>query len=193
MEIPTGFAQVNFLFGGGAFPTGAEVTLGLDVQGFIGTPQDAADTALTHWAATIRLSQTSALTLLGTSIKYGPTATGPSAVSAGPFAGGLSDDPSPSAVAMLVRKLTAAGGRAGRGRMFVPGLGDAQIGTGGAILGSYRTTMQGHLDDFMTAMNGDDLTPVLLHNAGSPIAVPTEITSLQLDSTAATQRRRQRR
>lgn len=193
MEIPVGFLQANFRFGGPGYPLGAECTMGFDHTAFVGDPQDAADFLFTTWAATIGQYQVTDCYLTGVLVKYGPNSTGASAEATGTDPGVLADDPSPCAVSWLVKKVTLLGGRAGRGRMFIPGIGEAASLDGGVILAAAKNAMQTECDDFLTAVNGADLTPVLLHGAGSPIATPTPITSLVVDATVATQRRRQRR
>jgi hypothetical protein len=193
VEIPTGFLQANFLFGGPGYPLGAECTMGFDHTAFIGDPQDAADFLWTTWIATIGTYQVQDCYLTGVLVKYGPNLTGPSAIHSGTDAGTIADDPSPPAVSWLVRKITLMGGRAGRGRMYIPGLGEGATLDGGVIATANVNAMQTQLTAFMTAVNAGDLTPVLLHGAGSPITTPTPLTSLVADGRAATQRRRQRR
>src|SRR6478752_1973151 len=193
MIIPVGFAQANWTFTGNAVAFPGEVTMGFDVTAWVGDAQDAADFLFTTWADTIGQYQTTATVLSSCLVKYGPNVTGASAIHSGADAGSLADDPAPSAVSWLVRKSTLAGGRAGRGRMYIPGIGDAAVGMQGSIFVANLTAFQVKVDAFLTAVNGADLTPVLLHGAGSPITTPTPITALTADGHVATQRRRQRR
>jgi hypothetical protein len=119
--------------------------------------------------------------------------TGPSALVSSNIQGTGGSNGISSNVSYLVRKVTALGGRAGRGRMYLPGPTEADVNEAGAILGARVTSLQAALNDFLTQMVADGDGPVLLHGVGSPISTPTPITSFSLDTRAATQRRRLRR
>jgi len=191
--IPAGFAQCNYRFSGAGLPTGAEITLGLDVSSYLGTPNDSADDMHSDFVTALLPQLNSNHTLVETRVKWGPTATGPTGISTTTNVGGHSDDPSPSAVSFLVQKVTAAGGRSGRGRLYFPSVGDGAVTTGGVIISANLTSVQNAFDAFWTAITADDLNPVVLHGAGAPITTPTPITSFAVEGTVATQRRRQRR
>src|ERR1700754_1074391 len=133
MLIPAGFGQINWLFSGTAYPTGAQVTLGYDVPSGGGGPDSEAEFFFTVWRDNILPLQTSDLALTGCMVKHGPNATGPTGIYLATEPGEGPASASPSNCALLVRKITAAGGRTGRGRMYVPGLSDTQIDPGGAI------------------------------------------------------------
>lgn len=194
MIIPTGYAQANFRFTGDALPTGAEITMGYDVTGFIGGPDDAAEGLALNWTSSEMFNfQCDSVALTSVLVKFGPIATGPSAIyptTVTGFESGQSVAPNTS---VLVRKTTALGGRAGRGRLFLPGIPEAKITESGAVDASWATSRQNDLNQWLLDDIADDLVPVVLHSAGSPITAPTPITVLLLDSIAATQRRRLRR
>lgn len=192
MEIPAGFAQANFRFGGTGVPHGAEFTLGLDVDAFSGTAADAATAAGGAALGYLLGPLCTTVTLTEVLVKFGPTDTGPSGVYPAAGVGGNSNAQAPPNVAYLVRKQTALGGRAGRGRFYLPGVDESQIGPGGVLAGALIPTLQTAIDDFAADLATSFLIPVLLHGAGSPITTPTPITGLDLDSTVATQRRRLR-
>lgn len=194
MEIPVGYAQANFIFTGAACPTGAEITLGLDVSGFSGTPSDAGDALEVAWnSGQVPNSYTDDVTLASILVKFGPTATGPSAVWPVGAAGGQATQSAPPQVAYLIQKQTALGGRAGRGRLYLPGVPDNAVDDGGNLTGGIDTDTTTRFNDFAIAAALADLSPVLLHGDNSPISLPTPITSFACDSMVATQRRRLRR
>lgn len=98
----------------------------------------------------------------------------------------------PPNCAVLVRKLTAAGGRRGRGRLYMPGLPDSLCNAIGTITAGTVTSLQGDFDSVQTqllAISGvEDL--VLFHDT-APFD-PTPITEFVVQTKIATQRRRLR-
>ena len=193
MEIPDGYAQINWHFTGAAVPTGAQCTLGLNVTGVGVTAQEVADEVGPLWSTWILATQSSALTLVSASVKFGPVATGPSAEVAIGDAGTNSATAEVPNVALLVQKVTAAGGRAGRGRFYVPGMAGDVFASNGVSGGGTQAVQQTAFDNFHAALITSGFSPVLLHSVGAPITVPTPITSFQVSGLAATQRRRLRR
>jgi len=188
--IPSGFGQANIVFSGGSLPTGAEVTLGFENT----VPQTAAACATAiraAWATHILDQQVTAITLDHVLVKLGPNATGPSAISVSGVTGSINSAGTSPAQALLVRKHTALGGRRHRGRMYVPGFYEGNFNSAGAADSTWLATMQTSFNDFYAAMitAGVDLT--LLHADG--VISPTTITSLEVEVTMGTQRRRQRR
>ena len=192
VAIPDGFAQINWKFTGTSVPNGAEVTMGVAIGTFTGTPEDAADAAGVVWNDEILPGQSNTITLSSVLCKFGPTATGPSGEVAFGVAGGQSQVPEAPQVAALVQKRTGLGGRAGRGRMFVPGLGENLVLAGGIFSPTVIASYQAAYDALLAGLATADLIPVVLHGAGSPLSTPTVITSLQLMPLVATQRRRLR-
>lgn len=194
MNIPTGYAQANFVFSGAAVPSGAEMTLGLDVGTYGGTPTDAAESCLLEWtAASVYGLQTTAIQLDRVEVKFGPTATGPSGEFVGPVVGDAASESVPPNTSMLIQKVTSFGGRAGRGRMYLPGIPEAQVDHSGTISGTWLLSADTAFEAYRQALLLLDLTPVVLHGPTSPIATPTPIDAFVPSATAATQRRRLRR
>ena len=194
MIIPTGFAQANFKFTGAAVPTGAEVTMGLFVDTFTGDPEAAADAAANAWGTALMQGlQTIDITLSSVLVKFGPNATGPSFERPTGIQGTQTDATAAPNLALLVRKNTSGGGRTGRGRFYIPGVSEDDINEGGVLSGGYLSLAVTACNDFHTELVAADLTPALLHSAGSPVQQPLPITSFSPDATAATQRRRMRR
>lgn len=194
MTIPIDFAQVNLLFDGEGLPTGAQMTFGVDVSAFSGEPDAAgAQVNAEVAAADIMGNVTDFITYRGCLVKYGPDATGPSALVSDEIVGALESQAAPPNVSALIRKLTAAGGRSGRGRCYLPGIAEGDIFASGALGESRRDGISTAFNAFRTAMATADLPLVVLHQAGAPLTTPTPITFLICDTNVATQRRRLRR
>lgn len=192
MPIPTGYAQANLIFGNAAAPEGAEVTLGLDISAFGGTITEAGEAVGDAFVAEILPLLTDQVQLQGVLVKYGPDATGPSTLVPYANTGSVTTAGAPPNVAFLIHKETALGGRAGRGRMYLPGVAEAKVSVSGTLEGATKADLDGGFDDFGTALATALLTPVLLHGVGSPVSTPTPITQFTADSKVATQRRRLR-
>lgn len=78
------------------------------------------------------------------------------------FQGGT---PTVAAACSLLKWTTSTGGRSGRGRTFVPGLcQEYVVSPGRAYLPAYITTMQGAVNNYLSAMaaNGAGLSPAVL-------------------------------
>lgn len=191
--IPNGFAQANFKYTGDGLLTGGENTLGLDVQASAGTPLTIAEDLSVLWESFWAPSITSTVVLSSVLVKFGPDATGPSAEFPCNIPGEVGGAAASSAVCYLGKKITSLGGRAGRGRLYIPGVPESEVGPQGDLddtwVGNFNTAMAG----FMAGLNSADLPPVLLHGADSPLSVPTLIQQIVIDGMVATQRRRQRR
>lgn len=195
LQIPAGYGQMNLIWQviGGVRP--CEVTLGYhDEPG--NEPAEQAQaiwddiTAVNRPCAALRMGRD--WTFLGVRCMQ--------MTESGPVVGeffqtvtgtGAWDSPSLN-LAVLIRKNTASGGRANRGRLFVPPTGISETGVNqlGALTSSARTQIQGDWDAFKTALAANPMTLHLYHNE---TAIPTTITSLSVQSLCATQRRRMRK
>lgn len=194
MEIPTGYAQANLMFTGNGVPTGAQITLGMDRTGYASDPAQAAQDVFENWSDSGVMSNVSDdVVFSGVLVKFGPVATGPSALYSDVHNGGISGECAPPSVAFLVHKNTAFGGRSGSGRFYIPGVPEAGVTVGGALAGTYQADVQADMDGFVAAQTAGDLPLVLLHSDDSPAPNPYPITSLGVDAKVATQRRRLRR
>jgi hypothetical protein len=193
MLIPVGFAQINAIHTGSALPFGAQWTLGVDITALAFTPTEVAqqfEAALL--ASNLYDSVAQNVTLTSVLVKFGPNATGESTLEPANEPGTVGTAASPN-TAYLIHKNTAAGGRAGRGRFFLPGVSDAKIEPNGTLASGIASDLNTALNIFHAELVAGDLPPVLLHAEGSPISTPTPITSFSCDTRAATQRRRLRR
>jgi hypothetical protein len=194
MIIPSGYAQVNLRFTGADIPTGAEMTFGVNntVTGW--SPEAGInEVGNAIGASDLPDAWNTACTLSSILWKSGPNATGPSAEVSTSYVGTVTGDSDPPQTAMLIRKNTALGGRAGRGRMYQPGVPEAFVNGAGELTGTTATIITALYADFLTILGGSDIPMVLLHAEGSPITTPTTVTSLEVDARCATQRRRNRR
>lgn len=96
--------------------------------------------------------------------------------------GGDSSAPMPYAAAIIMRKITAVGGRAGRGRMFLPGTASENVVDQNGIVDSVQraalnTAMENLWDQHAVTIPTSN--PVLLHDEASPVTAPSTITSFQ--------------
>lgn len=184
------FAQVNYVFSNDSNPNPAEITLGLG--GDFSDGATVTDFLAGAFADRILPFLSDNIALVATRLKVGPNSTGPSFENTVVTEGGDTGLAVPANTSILVRKVTASGGRAGRGRWYLPGLRESRVDSGGNIDGTYVSDLGAALDLYFDDLEGADLIPEVLHGAGSPIGTPTPITSFQVQSRAATQRRRMR-
>jgi hypothetical protein len=192
--IPVGYAQANIRFVGDAAPNGSEITIGLDLGDFAaGSPSEAADEVADAWSPTVHTVLSHELVLSEVYVKFGPNDVGASGSTARAVDGGSEATSVPPNTCILVHKRTTIGGRRGRGRMYVPGCPEPQMGPHGLLTGTYLGQVQVELDDFYTALTTAGLTPVVLHAAGvSATPAPSEITQFVAQGLGATQRDRMR-
>lgn len=189
MIIPTGFGQVTLNFAGNGLANPGACVFGIDQAGGVAV-DDAAENIYNAFSSTILTRLTDDITLTSCLVKFGPNTTGPSAEFSGTEAGGLGGSGATSNTAYLVRKNTALGGREGRGRMYLPGVQEASVGSDGLLDTTARDLLQDECDTFRDALGLLTVPLVLLHNSAT---APTAVTGLAVQARAATQRRRLRR
>jgi len=191
MIIPVGFAQINWHFIVADGTRDAQCTIAVDHSGGSGTPDDLAAIAQDAMASAVMPDVSDTWQLDKTHVKFGPNATGLEADNFDTATGGASAASVPSNTAVLVRKVTAEGGRRQRGRLYMVGLPEtARLGSD-RILDANVTTLQGDWNDLKTAFDDADLPLVLLH--GHPDDTPTVISHMTVENVLATQRRRMRK
>lgn len=195
---PVGFGEAVFLLQSTGQPRLSSWTLGIsETLPTARTPEDVAqllyfDFSTTNcpYAATAMIGnwsfvgvnytrQTESGPLVG---EYRQTTTG--------GAVGLGMTPN---VAILVKKVTGAGGRRNRGRMYIPPVypGEAGVDYNGVIDADKVLVLQSQYAVAYSLIVDDDLLPVLFHTE-APFT-PTDISSFQVQQIVATQRRRLRR
>ena len=195
MNIPVNYGQINLRLGGDALPTGGEVTIGFQNVADEGSPSAVASQVGTIlegctgiWAATWN-----EVGLRSIAVKLGPNSTGPSAEVASIQNGAYGSADGVPAVAYLVQKNTAMGGRQGSGRFYWPGVPLVEVSEAGIIVSSVVLSMQTGWTEFFVEMNSAGFPLALLRHPDSPIQTPELLTNLNVDNQIATQRRRQRR
>lgn len=194
MDIPVGYGQATLIFTGSNLPEGAAVTIGLEISGWGSSPTVAAGAIAADWAeSNLGTSLGVGCNMTSVLVKFGPNETGPSGVFATTLDPGQGVPVNNPGTCILVHKRTAFGGRSGRGRMYLPLPQDLGVNENGTLTTTYLTNLQSQVDAFANALENDALNPVLLHNPGAPLSVPTPITDWVVDSRIATQRRRNRR
>lgn len=189
MTIPVGFAQTTFNFGGNGLAFPGAIVHGWDPGGGLSAADVAAATH-SSFADNVMPELNDDVTLESTLCKFGPDATGPSALFTDPTNGGHSTTGAASNLCYLVRKNTALGGRQGRGRMYLPGVDEGEVGSDGAVSVGQVAALQAALDDFYAALILVTIIPVVLHDDA---LTPTPMTTAVVQAVAATQRRRMRR
>lgn len=189
MIIPVGFAQVTHVFGGPVLPYGAVTTYGIN-QPSIVSPTDFVDDIHGFFVANVMPNVNEFIDVIETRIKLGPNDIGPAYAGGLPAQGAVTGTGSPPNVAFLVEKNTAAGGRANRGRMFLPGVTESYVTDSGALIPAAVADWQVALDAWLEDLDTNGSPMVLLHSASSD---PTTVASLTIDGRVATQRRRLRR
>jgi hypothetical protein len=203
MIIPEGFAQVNAIFSGEGLPTGGEVTLGLGLSDPELTPAIVAEVYGTIFSEHILPNLGTSVVLEEVLCKFGPVEDGPSATFPVGDPGGTASAGASPAVAYLVQKQTALGGRQHRGRWYLPGVVEAEVSNAGVVGSGQVDNLNSDLVAFLADLETANIQGTLLHSnlrdpeTGEEIpdsaAEPDPITSMVCQGVAATQRRRQRR
>lgn len=209
MTLPTNeFYRVSLNFTGGPVTLGAAVVFAVrNSTAFTPTGVglavvDAINTSGIMANLSANLDITSIL------VKQGPDDSGASALVASAIPGTKAGLTSPANVSFLMHKITAAGGRRGRGRSFWPGVSESDVDEQGTILAATVTAFQTDVDALLTALSVETIPMYLEHApptswvlvdgqprrvATGPAPAPTEVTDVVIDPRAATQRRRLRR
>lgn len=114
-----------------------------------------------------------------------------------PVAGAASGGTPPNNTAMLIRKVTGLGGRAHRGRFYMPpfNLDEENVNNYGVLATPFLTLMQSAYTDWLADMVAGDggvgkCFPCVLHT--DPLVDPDLITAFVVQAKVATQRRRLR-
>lgn len=197
MIIPTGHALIRNIWTLDGDPEPMISTIGVEVV----APWDVEEVAEAAYNAFTSSFEADDLgseyTYQGVSVTMGPVpGTGPTAEHIEPVQGTSVQLRPPSNLAVLIRKVTALGGRQNRGRMFLPAgyIAEGNVDSRGFLSTALVEALQEDADDYWTALDGDPLdtmNPVILHT--DPGDAPTPITALRVQTLAATQRRRMRR
>lgn len=176
MPIPVGFGQVSYVFSGDAAgPGGCMVTLGLDVPSGV-APLDLASDYQDAFVQNIMPALSNDVTLTEVRLRIS-VAEGEVVQSLfGNFPGQDGSEASPPSVAWPVTKFSQFGGRANRGRWFLPGIPEDITEPSGAIQPAAITAFNEQLADYLEQMTSGDTGLVILHQ--SELAAPTPIVAL---------------
>jgi len=188
--IPINYAQITLEWDISSAPRNAVCVFGVADVIPRNSPSEIYDALLPTLEDKWPTDLSDAANLFTCRIKCGPDATGAFGEfplnEIGTRTGGV-DAPQQSA---LVTKNTTHGGRKGRGRMYIPGIGSGETDTGGTLKSDFRTALQADLDIWISDLADADIPMVVLHeDATSPYLVE----SLTLSALTATQRRRLRK
>lgn len=192
LVIPDGFGQAAYRFSLTGDPEVMISTIGVLWEGIGGDPQDTAESMRDQFMSVFSGADIIAgWSFLGVSLKAQSGGGLPGVFEApANVVGTAAIGAPPNNVSTLVKKITALGGRSGRGRMFLPpfNLNETSVANNGMITGAVLATMQTGINAAFWAANR-----VLLHDSATPGSPdPTPITSLIVDPQVATQRRRLR-
>ncbi len=193
-RIPPGFAEVWMQFTLSTDPEAMFTALGLDLAPGTTATQAVTNAICTATRDNLIPTVSSAYTVGPGYVVFGNDG-GDLRIDAAitPLAGTNSAGAAPQNVAMLVKKNTSAGGRRNRGRMFIPGVDEANVNPNGSFVAAELAAMQIFISGLKTALEAlaDVDALYLLHNE-APFT-PTLITDLVVSASVATQRRRLRR
>lgn len=198
LVIPQGYAHVVHSLQLTGDPDPFAVTYGVDCV--VGSTPAGIATELDGFFDTLMGQMSNQITLINTDVRFqedpppAPPVVGSKANSqAGAGTGAIL----PQNCAYLVHKRTATGGRGGRGRMYLPGVDEAQASNIGAINLANVAGLVNSLNTLLTSINSGVTVAqmVILHDSNGVHAAdpPRVVTSLTLDPVIATQRRRLRR
>lgn len=192
-RIPPGSAEIWIQFNLAGDPEAMYCSLGVELAVGQAANQTATDNVLNAATASVRPVVSSDLTVGPGHMIWGQDG-GDLRIdgTASPLAGTGAAGAVPVNTGLLVRKLTASGGRRNRGRMTIPGLPEGNVGGTGGLTTAFHATAVTAMNDLMADLIAtSEVAALLLFHDTSPFT-PTTITALEPQTKAATQRRRMR-
>lgn len=193
LVIPPGYGQAVYRFALAGDSEEMLSTLGYAAIGSLATGQGAADQLFADFIVGFPSANIVAgYTFTGTRVLVGQAGGSPLVFesTASSIVGSNVGPALPPNCAYLVSKRTALGGRAHRGRMYLPPflLGEDAVPVTGVMLEAQRSALQTRVN---SAFGSGE--KVILHDSLTPGALPpTVITSFRVQPRLATQRRRLR-
>lgn len=192
--LPPGFGAVDLTLRHNELQRDAHITFGIDASG---GGSEAADEVLVAYLAAVNGRLDSNVTMREVKVEVGQDGGDPLIQIVGNTApGGRSGASTTAALAVLVNKRTALGGRRHAGRNFWPWMiADTEVSETGIITPGVVTSLQSIFTGFLSGLASADIPMVLLHRTGgvTPVPPPTPVTSMLVDGVISTQRRRQPR
>lgn len=192
-RIPPGFAELWFGYNIASDPETMFIALGVDLAPGETATQVAANDMLGVGIAELDNVASNAYTLGPGHVIFGNDG-GDIRIDGNttPVPGLRAGEALPPNCAMLVRKLTASGGRRNRGRMYVPAVTEADVGSLGVINTAWQATVNAAMNALYIALvNSARIDQIVLFHDTAPFT-PTVVTGLELQPKIATQRRRLR-
>lgn len=190
MIIPVGYGLVliEFVAAGGSDPFGL-VSFGVANDNDL-SAQAVGDGVADAWQGSgIMANLSSSVATTNIRVKLGPNDDGAFYDRGMSIGGGGAATMAPVNTAYLLHKSTDLGGRKGRGRMYLPGVLEADVSSFGNITAGIVTAINVDAAALLSGLTTELVPMVLLH---SDATAPTLVTGLQCDGIAATQRRRMR-
>ncbi len=182
LVIPPGYGSAAFVLIGDVGTQPYVTTIGLDLGEAGGDFVLAANSAALAYADAFLGDTSSALTLSHVTLQVGQDGGSGSVQSTnGTFPGTSTGEKAPTAMSVILQKLTANLGRQGRGRMFIPGsVSEGAVNEAGQLnsgsLGAWTGNATAFLENLRQGVEGPaptvPLEPVLLHSSS---ALPTPI------------------
>lgn len=164
----------------------AIVTLGVGYLG--GTLEDDAQELADSWAVTLVQSMADVWAYTNFKLR---DADGVVYERSEATAGGTAHTATTPNVSFLFHKQTGSGGRAQRGRWYLPGVSEQDVDAVGVVAGSKLTELAANLTNYLAALSSNSWAPFILHT--NPALAPSAITQFTVANLAATQRRRMRK
>jgi hypothetical protein len=186
--IPDLFAQVSVPLKHSTLLRTAFVTFGIDNQGSFTTPTDIAEAVWDPWNDNFGPRIDTECLMGPIHVQMG-TGSGINPGDGTSSANGTSSlDSLPPNCAILVRKVTGLGGRANRGRFYVPfACDETGVAQNGTIDGAVVTATQSAMDGLLADLDTAGVPMCILHTGAG---VPARVVSGTVDTLIATQRRR---
>lgn len=197
--IPPGYALCSVEHWLADYPRPAVTTMGMKVLGTVdGAGNNVADQFFTAFSSAYLATMDTEVRLRNARAVVGQDGGDPLVfTSASDMAGGQSRSSTAPALALMITKNTALGGRKNRGRFYFPwAMDDNAVGQNGAVLPAIVTNFATRSANFLADLENAGGTlglldgAVILHSDSTP---PTPITSLVPNPTIRTQRNRQAR
>lgn len=191
--IPEGFGRATLLFRYIASQRSQAITFGFGDDPSVSPNQNATDIRSAWITTFIPAALSSLYSLYGVQVTINRGSGPMTGQNMTPSPGTGAQEVAPPNVAVLMTKETAEGGRANRGRVYLPNGYTNEVSTNGAgvIDAGFVTSTQTRWTNFIAALVTAGLPMMILHPADGP--EPTPVTGGIVQGLVATQRRRLRK